>query len=415
VPYSGLVWKGRFLILAAVLIAYLPAIDNGFIADDYVILHRIDLLKEDPFYLYSVVPENFRLTTYIAFGTLRGLFEYDSRPFYLFNILLHATNCLLLCRIVRDITRNSAIATATAVFFAVFQAPQEAVMWLAAMNETLCAFFLFVTLLLWFKNRYYLASLTFFVALFSKETAVLFVLLLPVIEWLRGRRSPTTAYLALAVPAAIFASIFLWTFGENFQVGQGTYALGFHALVVFFKSLHRLLWPWGYIAALSVWWMVKEKVSHNAVAWAALIPITMLPYVFVTYASNIPSRQVYLPSAILLGLFAVALWTLPSKVYRHVLIAAFVAFNIFYMWTVKDAQMVKRAAPTTQLREELARHSPTSVRIRGFEYPFAGVANTVALTLPGWRWEDVDLAESCRQCLFLDWDRPALRYRVQIR
>jgi len=402
------------LIVAAVLIAYLPAINNGFIADDYVILHRVDLIKEDPLYLFSVVPENFRFTTYVVFGALRGLFAYDARPFYLFNLLLHAVNCLLLCRIVLEITNNSAIAVAGSVFFAVFQAPQEAVMWLAAMNETLCAFFLFVTVLLWFRGRYFLTSLTFLAALFSKETAVLFVVLLPVMEWLRARRSPVAAYLALAIPAAIFASVFLWTFSRNFQVGQGTYALGTHAVVVFLKSLHRLLWPWGYVAAVIVWRRAKERIPLNARVFAALIPITMLPYVFVTYTNNIPSRQLYLASAIFVMLFAAALWSLPSNRWRRLLTVAFVGFNIFYMWAVKDAQMVKRAAPTTQLREELAKHSPATVRIRGFEYPFGGIANSVALTLPGWRWEDVDLAESCGDCLLLDWDRSALKYHVTV-
>jgi hypothetical protein len=406
------VWKGRLLIIAAAIIAYLPAIDNGFIADDYVILHRLDLLKVDPFYLHSVVPENFRLTTYIVFAALRGLFGYQAWAFYVFNMILHAVNCLLLCRIVRDVSQNSIVAVWSGVFFAVFQAPQEAVMWLAAMNETLCAFFLFVTFLLWFSGRYTLAAISFFAALFSKEMAALFVVLLPLIQWYRGRRVPLETYLALGAPAALFASVFVWTWKGNFQVEQGTYAPGLHAALVLFKSLHRLFWPWGYVTAISVWWTARQKIDRRALAWAALIPITMLPYIFVTYTNNIPSRQVYLSSAIFLPLLVSGLFELRSMAYRNVLVCAFVVFNILYMWTVKDRQMVRRAVPTTELREELARHSPTTVRIRGFEYPIANMASAVALTVPGWRYDEVRLAESCKRCLFLEWDREALKYHA---
>lgn len=404
--------KAKFLIFAAAIIAYLPALNNGFIADDYVILYRLDLLKADPFYLHSVVPENFRLTTYLVFASLRAVFGYQAWAFYLFNMALHAVNCLLLCRIVSDVTKNSTVAIWSGVFFAVFQAPQEAVMWLAAMNETLCAFFLFVTFLLCFRGRYTFAAISFFAALFSKEMAVLFVVLLPLMEWFRGRRLPLEAWLALGAPSALFASVFLWTFKGNFQVAQGTYAPGFHAAVVLVKSLHRLIWPWGYLVAISVGWTVRQKIDRRALGWIALVPITMLPYIFVTYTNNIPSRQVYLASSIFLPLLVTGLFWLRSTSYRNAVLGIFVVFNIFYMWSVKDGQMVRRAAPTTELRNELARHSPTTVRIRGFEYPFANMESAVALTVPGWRYDQVRLAESCRRCLFLDWDREALHYRV---
>jgi len=92
------VWKWRLAIIAAAIVAYAPAINNGFIADDYMILRRIDLLKADPFYLLAVVPENFRLTSYAVFGALRSIFGYDFAAFYAFNILLHIVNCLLCAR-----------------------------------------------------------------------------------------------------------------------------------------------------------------------------------------------------------------------------------------------------------------------------------------------------------------------------
>ncbi|HZI50599.1 MAG TPA: hypothetical protein VFE29_02155, partial [Terriglobia bacterium] len=103
-------WKGRLLIFVAATIAYIPALNNNFIADDWAILHRVNVLWVDPLYLSESVPENFRFTSYLAFGLLKELFGYSAAPYYMFNILLHAVNCLLLSAIVRKVTGDGSIA-----------------------------------------------------------------------------------------------------------------------------------------------------------------------------------------------------------------------------------------------------------------------------------------------------------------
>ena len=87
-----------FLALVCVLAAaaYLPILNNGFIADDYVILKRVEVLKTQPLYLFQVPPENFRLVSYIVFGFLKAIAGYHAWPFYVFNIGLHVTNIILL-------------------------------------------------------------------------------------------------------------------------------------------------------------------------------------------------------------------------------------------------------------------------------------------------------------------------------
>jgi hypothetical protein len=137
----------------------------------------------------------------------------------------------------------------------------------------------------------------------------------------------------------------------------------------------------------------------------------MLPYVFVTYTDNIPSRQVYLASAAFLPLLAAGMVRLGPKV----LVPAFLIVNVGYMWTVKDRQMVERAAPTTALIQELEQRLPGSVRVSGFPYPIPIIAKAAAVTVPGWQWNQVDLADSCANCLVLTWDRAARRYTAQQR
>ena len=122
----------RWLILCCLLavFAYTPSFNNGFIADDYVILHRTDILKTNLFYLYQVPPENFRFVSYVIFGLLKTLAGYHAWLFYAFNIGLHLANIVLLFRLLQIVLNDDVTARLAVLLFAVFQAPQEAIMWL---------------------------------------------------------------------------------------------------------------------------------------------------------------------------------------------------------------------------------------------------------------------------------------------
>ena len=71
--------SSRWFLLCALglaAVAYLPASNNGFIADDYVILARAEVLKANPFYLFTVPPDNFRLMTHLVFGVVKQFAGY---------------------------------------------------------------------------------------------------------------------------------------------------------------------------------------------------------------------------------------------------------------------------------------------------------------------------------------------------
>jgi hypothetical protein len=73
-------------------------------------------------------------------------------------------------------------------------------MWLAAMNETLSVFFILLTLMCWFRGRRAHAALAFTAALFSKESAVMLIVLLPLVETNRGKQVAWRDYWILALP-----------------------------------------------------------------------------------------------------------------------------------------------------------------------------------------------------------------------
>jgi hypothetical protein len=262
-------------------------------------------------------------------------------------------------------------------------------------------------LLLWFRGRYGWTAVSFLAALFSKESAVIVLLIVPLTDILRRRGIQWQNYLFLLAPSIVFGAMFVLTLAGNFQVDNGTYAPSFHAALVLLKSLHRLFWPWAYVVVILLL-AIKRTIPdwQRAAAWCSLIVATMLPYVFVTYTDNVPSRQVYLASAVFLPLLAAGMMLVSPKV----LAAAFLVFNVSYMWIVKDRQMLERAVSTTELIRELKQRQPGSVRLSDFPYPIAIIAKAAAVTVPGWRWDQVDLGDSCARCTVLKWDPVAHRY-----
>ena len=75
---SSMNWSLVLLLAGLALAAYWPAFDNHFISDDYVILERLNSGGLNPAFLFEIPPENFRLTSYAAFGLLKGIFGYHT-------------------------------------------------------------------------------------------------------------------------------------------------------------------------------------------------------------------------------------------------------------------------------------------------------------------------------------------------
>jgi hypothetical protein len=408
-------WATALTLLLLTAAAYVPCVNNGFISDDFVALHNVETVKLTPHHLVESPGDLFRMTSYLMFGILKKLFGFDYRAFYAFNICLHLLNVLLLRQLVAQLSGSDVAGFLAGALFAVFQAPQEAVMWLAAMNETLQGFFLLSTVLLWTERRRGFALITYSLALLSKESAPVMLLILPLIDRSDHQRGLLKRYALLLVPTAIFAVAFLYTAPNHSMIRNGTYAPSLHALSVFLRSMHRLLWPWAYVL-LFVLWSANGRAPEGRLIAKGLVAIGMmlLPYTFLTYANAIPSRQVYLASAVLVSILAAGVLAVSSRRLQIAWVLAFVVFNVGYMWVRKDAQMEERAAPTTALMEELKRHTPGHVIISKFPYPHPGIAKGVASLVPGWQWDFVEFSTAqtnCSDCLWLEWDSVQRGYR----
>src|SRR5207237_3118126 len=164
-----------------------------------------------------------------------------ARFFYAVNIAIHVANVALFWQFLAFVLNDQFVSRTAAVFFAVFQAPQEAIMWPAAMNETTLAFFALMTLLIWWRKRYVIAAAAYAIALFSKESGFVILLLIALIELKQRQRKPSGAYAMLLIPTGIFVAIFLSTISTNFMITNHSYTLGPHAILVLLLTLHRLV------------------------------------------------------------------------------------------------------------------------------------------------------------------------------
>jgi hypothetical protein len=302
-------------------------------------------------------------------------------------------------------------------------------MWLAAMNETTLAFFTFVALIMWWQKRYFLAAAAYALALFSKESGIIVLLVIALWELKQRQWKPFRAYTFLLIPTGIFSAVFLGTMSRNFMVANRFYALGPNAILVLLVTLHRLIWPWFYILLFLVWLRSRKRGLKPATAidspvvagfsprsiplYLACVLLPMLPYMFITYQNSLQSRQLYLASAALMTVFALLLKRLRGTVCLPLFIVAFVGFNIGYLWVRKDGQFEDRAAPTTQLVEALRVHIPQPTLVLNFAYPYPAIAQAAALAVPGWAPELIHVGESttqCRDCLTLGWNPGNKRY-----
>lgn len=389
--------KGPVLLALAglALLAYLPALTQPFIADDFVNLWKArqyapisgwKALSADPIHF-------FRPVLVFSAWAIDRLFGPWPPAFYGFSLLLHVLVTWLIFALGRWDALGWRISALAAAFFAVHEGHQEAVMWFSAVYEPFLALFLLLGLLAWIEwlrspqprpTLQTAALFCFLLALASKESAVMMIPLLALPLWIeprwrwRGVRGlPPFLIVALAWYGWMF-------FGGTPYPRLGDGSFSFHApfLKTWLNSFARLLWPFGFLAVTVLLPPVKRHLRLLLLA-GLWISIALIPYCFLTYLDRIPSRQTYVAGiglAWLTGAAFLSLWD--RYVSGRKLIAAagviVVAANVGYLWTRKRTQFLERAAPTEALIR-LARHSEGRIRVEEFPYPLPVAQGAVLL------------------------------------
>jgi protein O-mannosyl-transferase len=272
------------LLLALATLVYGNTLLNGFTLDDNAyILHNPSVTSFSVRALLEPTKHNnvFRPATFVTFALNWAMGRSQPWGYHLVNILLHAAVVFLLYMVLKRLLESLRGATifawTAALLFAVHPIHAEAVGSISGRSELLAAAFL---LLAWFShlNDLPISSLACFsLALLSKESAVVFVPLVLVGDYLRGKLKPTQRYILIAGVAVLFLAV-LW----NVQGGRfGEQQISFldnplAHLPVGSRILNALRIAWKYIGLQIYPAKLSCDYSYNAMLvhsdWQNVLP-----------------------------------------------------------------------------------------------------------------------------------------------
>ena len=406
-------WALAAAVAAAALIAYLPFLGLPFISDDYTQIRLARIygppsgwaeLAADPLY-------RSRATSLIITWLVDSAWGLNPVAHNAAGLLLHCLNSLLVLLFGLWRRIGFAVSVPAALFFAVYEGHQEAVVWNAALPELLV--FLFgagcaLGWALWLQDpgrRLWMGALAaalFLLALYSKESAVAILPVLAVIWRIEApsRRAPLILLGLLALIAALYAALIFLAAPAHLHLNDGT----FHLRAPFWRtlpySLARMLWIWGFVA-LAVLAVRRDIHLWRTAALAAFWSVcTLAPYSFLTYMDRVPSRHTYL-AALGISLLAGLAWrALPRRAWPAAALAAtLLLHNTGYLWMRKLPQFERRAEATNRFIQ-FASQTDGPIVIECAPYGPAALADTahVALGLPLENVLAAPVAEAARYC-----------------
>jgi len=180
-------------VFVVVFAVWTPAIKNGLVQDDYVSTllspgrWRLESFRQ--YFVPATAPDAapyLRPLPPLTFHVDQVLFGADrAGAWHLTSIALHALNAVLLAAILRR-PFGVAAAVAAALVFGFHPVHTESVGWITARFDLMAATFLLSSVLLFVRRRAGFSAVAFALALLSKESAVMFpVLLTAYLLWKR--------------------------------------------------------------------------------------------------------------------------------------------------------------------------------------------------------------------------------------
>lgn len=255
-------WLLGVFLVAAIVLAYQPAWNAGFIWDDDIYVTENKLLTAPDglkrIWFSTDAPSQYFPLVYTSFRLERALWGLNPAGYHWVNIILHAASALLLWRLLHVLRVPG--AWLGAALFALHPVQVESVAWITERKNVLMGFFFLLAMLAWRRfidgerggwKFYLFALVAFFLALASKTTACTLPVAFLIMEWWqRGRVRAArwlqvTPFVALGLAAGLLA---MWwerykqgTQGAEFDIGIIERLL--IAARAFWFYLGKLFWP----------------------------------------------------------------------------------------------------------------------------------------------------------------------------
>ena len=346
--------------VAAAVLVYLPALRNGFIWDDPLVLQQLRAIRAwgDLVVMPPQIPRYYyRPLIFVSYLIDRALGGETPFWFHLSVIALHALNTLLVFRLAAYVFRQDVIiAAASAVLFAVFPTHVESVAWMAGRSDVIVCTFLLLTVLLSVRRdaawTAWMGGVTFFLALLCKEMAITGLLVVPALDWLSTRRLYWRRYAPLLLAGiAYFAlrqrSVGAFVGGEPVPAAAAQLALDLLRAVGFY--LVRSLAPVRLCAYV-------PTVPDAAIYLAAGVLLPLAAAVLLYRAWG----QARWPLAFLLAWFALTLAPSLTVIVRRSASAP-VADRYLYVPSVASCMLVAWAIVSVTRRQRLSVRWPLGI------------------------------------------------------
>lgn len=293
------------IILIFVLLAYLPAMQSGFVWDDD--FHFIDnpyMTKSDGIKLIWSTPRAmYYPLTSTTWWFLRQIFNLNPLPYHLINILLHAANAILIFFILNYLGISG--AWFAAVLFGIHPVNVESVAWVTELKNTQSGFFYFLAILLFLKyfvvkkqkftkkntansSLLYISSALFFImAILSKTSTVMLPFVLLFLIWIKFKKLTFNVILS-TIPFFVFSALAsLWTIWEQ-KIHSGAEGVEWSLNIIekliisgkiIFFYIGKLIWPYP-LMFIYPKWNINSHLITSYIPLLLLIIVLILTYIF---------------------------------------------------------------------------------------------------------------------------------------
>jgi len=382
-------------ILAAAVAVYANTLANGFVWDDVLLIvdnprikswDRIPELVTRPLAQDTQYYRPLQGLTFLTDYAVNGL---APAGFHLTNVALHALVALLFYRVSRMILRDSVAALVAALLFAVHPIHTEAVAYLAGRTDSLAALFLLSALLLY--RSPYLSAGAFLLALLARESALVLVPLVILLEagGVVAPRRRLERYGAYAVVMALYAAMRATFLGDqpvhiaNAAIPLGTrlltmpkVVLSYLALLVLPLRLHmeRRVFPAtsvldpSFLGPASVLFLFATLLFESrATAWPIVFGALWFLVALLPFANVVPldafmaEHWLYVPS---MGVFMAAGWSVARSLRRprRGPVAAVALAVVLAAYSARTMSRNREWATEASIFEATVRDSPSSFR-----------------------------------------------------
>lgn len=299
------------LVALTTFFVFLPNINNDFLKcwDDHIYVVDNVLIQDltlsnlqSIFSTYTL--GNYHPLTLLLYAVEYSCFQMEPSGYHVVSIVLHVINCLLVCWLIYLMSGSLGVALVTGLLFAIHPLRVESVAWIADQKDLLCAFFFFITLILYLLFRakksywyYWLGLFTLVLSIFSKAVAITLPVLLVVVDYFKGRKFDRTFFLE-KIPyflVAFGSGVLAIVARQSYQYQLQETAFTFFEKV--FMNIHRLVFYYlvRIFAPIRLVSLKPYVTGHVALPISALV--LLIAIVFFIIFSLKHTKKIFMGSA----------------------------------------------------------------------------------------------------------------------